>query len=188
MDFTPHPVLETDRLVLRSWQNSDLAPYAALNADPEVMRFFPAALDRAASDRHVEALQTRIARTGLGPHAVEEKATGRFIGFVGLSVVEFDIFFKGEVEIGWRLGRASWGKGFAREAATAALRWGFEERKLSEIISFAPTINAPSLAVMKSIGMSRDPAEDFTHPALPADSPLQPLQLYRIQASANRSV
>jgi RimJ/RimL family protein N-acetyltransferase len=180
MDFTPYSTLETDRLVLRAWRQSDLAPYAALNADPDVMRFFPATLDRAGSDAHVARLQDRIARTGLGPHAVELKATGKFIGFVGLSIVDFEVDFKGSVEIGWRLARSSWGHGYASEAARAALDWGFSTRGLDEIISFAPTINAPSLAVMQSIGMQRDRSGDFIHPALAEDSPLQPIQLYRL--------
>lgn len=189
IEHAPLPTLETDRLILRAWQDSDIAPFAALNADPEVMRFFPAPLDEADSRKIITSFADRHVRTGLSPHAVQVKETGAFIGFVGLSRVAFDAWVKDEVEIGWRLSRASWGQGYAREAARAVLNHGLTDQGLSRIVAFAPTINRPSIAVMRSVGMSRVEDGDFIHPALDRESPLQPLEVWSIaRGSADRSV
>lgn len=177
--FAALPRLETERLILRAWCDADIDAFAAMNADAEVMRFFPGLMTAEDSRKSAMGLQDRFARHGLAPHAVAEKSSGEFLGFVGLSRVEFEAPVKGCVEIGWRLVRRSWGQGYAREAALEALRWGFEEVGLAEIVAFAPTINRPSIAVMKSIGMRRDSDGDFIHPALAKDSPLQPLEVWR---------
>lgn len=176
------PRLETDRLVLRSWQESDVEPFCALNADPHVMHFFPELMSRKRTLENMSHNAAEAERTGFGRHAVEVKASGAFIGVVGLMEVGFDSPLKGQVEIGWRLSRSSWGQGFAREAALEVLRWGLEEMALSELISFAPTINRPSIAVMRSIGMARDLDGDFIHPGLGRDSRLQPLEVWRKSA------
>lgn len=173
------PRLETERLILRSWQEIDVDPFCALNADPEVMHFFPELMSRQRTLDNMAHNAAEAERTGFGRHAVEVKETGEFIGVVGLMEVGFDSAIKGEIEIGWRLSRSSWGQGYAREAALETVRWGLEDMKLDEVISFAPTINRPSIAVMKSIGMLRDLEGDFIHPALAPDSPLQPLEVWR---------
>jgi ribosomal-protein-alanine N-acetyltransferase len=174
------PVLETERLVLRGWGGGDLAPFAALNADPAVMEHFPSLLSRAESDAVVRRVEEHFARHGFGLWAVEAPGVAPFLGFVGLSVPRFEAHFTPCVEVGWRLARAHWGHGFAPEAARAALRFGFEQAGLEQIVSFTVPANAKSRRVMEKIGMRHDAADDFDHPALPVDHPLRRHVLYRI--------
>lgn len=171
--------IETERLLLRDWCDADLAPFAALNADPEAMAFFPALLDRAASDALAGRLQNGIMQTGYGFYAVEVKDGAPFIGFVGLAKVGFAAAFAPTTEIGWRLARVAWGHGYASEAARACLSHGFETIGLDEIVSFAAQGNRRSIAVMERIGMRRDQDGDFDHPLLPAGHPLARHVLYR---------
>ena len=177
------PELETERLRLRGWRASDLAPFAALNADPEVMEHFPERLDRAASDALVARIEAGWAEDSLGLWAVERRADGEFLGFVGLSRPSFEAHFTPAVEVGWRLARDAWGHGYATEAAREALRFGFENLGLSEIVSFTVPANVRSRAVMERIGMRRDIADDFDHPRLPAGHPLRTHVLYRLSAT-----
>ena len=123
------PVLETPRLVLRGWRESDHAPFAALNDDPAVMEHFPSRLTRAESDAMVARIVDHFARHGFGLWAVEAPGAADFLGFVGLSIPRFESHFTPCVEIGWRLAREHWGRGYAPEAARAALRFGFEQRR-----------------------------------------------------------
>jgi len=171
-----HP---TERLVLRPWRDTDRAPFAALNADPVVMRHFPATQDRAASDASIDAWQAQLDERGWSNWAVELVASGEFIGFVGLSVPRRLLPFSPCVEIGWRLAQRFWGRGYATEAAREALRVGFEDVGLDEIVSFTALDNAPSRAVMLRIGM-HDSGENFDHPALLDGHPLQRHCLYRL--------
>jgi ribosomal-protein-alanine N-acetyltransferase len=171
--------LHTDRLLLRHWQPEDRAPFAALNADPEVMEHFPAQLTRAESDAFVDRIEAGFAERGFGLWAVEVRATGEFIGFTGLSVPSFDAPFTPAVEIGWRLARPAWGHGYASEAARRALKSGFDDYGLSEVVSFTSVTNVRSEAVMRRIGMTHDPADDFDHPRLPPGHRLQRHVLYR---------
>ncbi|GAA2440144.1 GNAT family N-acetyltransferase [Actinomadura vinacea] len=177
------PVLRTPRLLLRPWNPADRAPFAALNADPQVMEHFPARLTRAESDALADRIANAIRRDGFGFWAVEIAATGAFIGFTGLSVPSFTTHFTPAVEIGWRLARHAWGHGYATEAARHALAHGFQNLRLDEIVSFTTTANQRSQAVMTRIGMTRDPHGDFQHPRIPPDSPLQHHVLYRIDAA-----
>lgn len=172
------PVLRTERLVLREWRDEDLEPFAALNADPEVMQYFPAPLTRADSDAGVERVRAHFAREGFGLWALET-ATAPFIGFAGLAR---PAFMPGVVEIGWRLARRHWGQGFATEAATAAARWGFEALALPEIVAFVVPINLRSQRVMSRIGMQRDLNGGFEHPGIPAGHPTKWHWLYRLAA------
>jgi len=178
--------LRTRRLLLRGWRAGDLAPFAALNADPEVMRHFPAALTRAQSDALAGRLQERLARDGFGFWAVEvvvpDGPASGFIGFVGLNRPTFTAAFTPCIEIGWRLARPAWGAGYASEAARAALSFAFRELALAEVVSFTATGNLRSRAVMERLGMTRDPAEDFDHPDLPPGQPLSRHVLYRLRA------
>lgn len=178
--------LHTPRLVLRPWIDADREPFAALNADPEVMRHFPSVLTREASDRSVDAWSADFARRGWSNWAValraadgDARAAGTFVGFVGLTIPWRTLHFTPCVEIGWRLARAHWHRGYATEAAREVLRFGFETLGLDEIVSFTATTNTPSQAVMRRIGM-RDSGEDFDHPALPEGSPLRRHCLYRL--------
>jgi RimJ/RimL family protein N-acetyltransferase len=182
--MTPPAKLETDRLLLRQWRDSDLAPYAALNADAIVMEFFPRPLDRAESDASAARIQDHFARHGFGLWAVEVPGVAEFIGFVGLSVPAFDARFTPCVEVGWRLAREFWGRGYATEAARAALDFGFHDLGLVEVVSFTVPANLRSRAVMERIGMSRSESDDFDHPSLPAGHPLRRHVLYRISRSS----
>ena len=171
--------LSTPRLVLRQWRESDLAPFARLNADPEVMRYFPDTLDRAHSDSFAERIRMMLAERGWGLWAVQVSEVAEFIGFVGLNRAEFKAHFTPAVEVGWRLDRPYWGHGYATEAARAAVDFGFCELGLEQIVSFTATVNEPSIRVMRRLGMTTDPADDFDHPAV-GDGPLRRHVLYRL--------
>lgn len=173
-------VLETDRLILRQWRNADRAPFAALCADPEVMACFPAPLTRTESDAMVDRCTDLIAERGWGPWAVEAKAAGTCIGLIGLHVPAATLPFSPCVEISWRLARAWWGQGLASEGARAALGFGFGELGLDEIVAFTTLANVRSQALMARLGMARDDAGDFDHPALPTGHPLLRHCLYRL--------
>lgn len=172
--------LETRRLVLRQWRDEDAEPFAAMNADPEVMRHFPVALSRAKSDALLRRAQAKWRDPGLCYFAVEARGAG-FIGFVGLNPPGFEAHFTPCVESGWRLARAAWGQGYATEAARACLVWGFGTLELDEVVSFTVPANVRSRAVMERLGMRRDPEGDFEHPDLPPDSPLRRHVLYRLK-------
>ena len=171
--------LETGRLRLRSWRDADREPYAALNADPAVMEFFPALQGRATSDASIDAWQAELESRGWSNWAVERLDHGAFIGFVGLSVPRRQLPCSPCVEIGWRLARAHWGQGFASEAARAALAFGFDTLGLDEIVSFTAVDNRRSRAVMERIGL-RDAHQDFEHPGVPEGHRLRLHCLYRL--------
>ena len=175
----PPAVRGTERLVLRQWREGDLEPFARLNADPEVMRYFPAPLSREQSDAMVDRLSGHIEAEGWGMWALERRDTGEFIGFTGLGVPRQVLPFQPCVEVGWRLAATAWGHGFATEAAREALRVGFDELGLTEIVSFTAVPNMRSRAVMERLGMVRDAAEDFDHPAVDVGHPVRRHVLYR---------
>ena len=174
--------LHTERLILREWRDEDLPVFAAINADPEVMRHFPKVLSREESDQRAQAVRDHFGRHGYGLWAVEVCGGDPFVGFVGLSVPWFEQPFGSRVEIGWRLARESWGKGFATEAARAAVQFGFDRIGLEEIVSFTVPDNLRSRRVMERLGMTHDPSEDFEHPLLPEGHPLRRHVLYRLPA------
>lgn len=176
--------LRTERLVLRPWEQADRPPYADMNADPAVMEFFPRMLTRDETEAQVDAFERELEARGYCPWAVAELATGEFIGFVGLHDVPSVLPFAPAVEVGWRLAERFWGKGYATEAARAALAYGFGEVGLTEVVSFTSVVNVRSRAVMERLGMLRDQSEDFDHPRVPAGSPLRPHVLYRLAAPA----
>lgn len=171
--------LDTSRLRLRQWRAEDYEPFAALNADPRVMEFFPAPLNRAASDSMADHCRSLIAKRGWGFWAVERKDTREFIGFVGLHVPAPELPCSPCIEIAWRLACRHWGKGFATEAAKASLRVGFDTLGLAEIVSFTVPQNLRSRAVMERIGM-RDAHETFEHPHVPNGHSLRLHCLYRL--------
>jgi RimJ/RimL family protein N-acetyltransferase len=179
---TDEPVLRTSRLSLRRWREADLEPFAALNAHPQVMEHFPAPMTREQSDDLVRRIEVGFEEHGYGLWALEVLATGEFIGFTGLSNPSFEAHFTPAVEIGWRLARSAWGNGYAPEAARAALAFGFDKVGLKEVVSFTAIPNVRSQSVMRKIGMTHDPADDFDHPRLSPDSPLHRHVLWRISA------
>jgi len=172
--------LRTDRLVLRRWRDDDRAPFAALNADREVMKHFPSTLTRAESDAFIDRIEVFLEANGYGLWAVERLDRDEFIGFVGLALASFEAHFTPAVEVGWRLGRQHWGHGFATEAARIAVTDGFERLGLDEIVSFTATTNLPSQRVMERLGMTRDPEDDFDHPGVPIGHRLRRHVLYRL--------
>jgi len=182
--------------LLRRWTDADRAPFARMNADPAVMEHFPAVLDAAASAALIDRVEAGFERNGFGLWAVERLDSGQFIGFVGLAVPGFTAHFTSPpgsepgpaVEIGWRLAAEAWGNGFASEAASAVLEYGFGTLGLSEIVSFTARSNVRSQRVMERIGMVRDAAGDFSHPALPGSHPLAPHVLYRARRSPESAV
>ncbi|WP_424532285.1 GNAT family N-acetyltransferase [Sphaerisporangium viridialbum] len=180
-------MLETERLVLRPWREDDLAPFAEMNADPEVMEHFPATLSRGESDAMVGRITAGLEEHGFGLWAVEVRESGLFAGFTGLVWQRFEAHFTPAVEVGWRLAREAWGHGYATEAATAALDHGFGTAGLAEVVSMTVPANVRSQAVMRRLGMTRDPRDDFEHPGPPAGSPLRPHVLYRLSAAAWRA-
>jgi RimJ/RimL family protein N-acetyltransferase len=173
-------VIRTDRLLLRRWTDADREPFAALNADPEVMEHFPATLTRPQSDAVVDRIEAGFAERGWGLWAVE--APEGFVGFTGLSVPAFEADFLPAVEVGWRLARSAWARGYATEAASAALRYAFEEVHLTEVVSFTAATNTRSERVMQRLGMRR--AGEFDHPVLPQGHRLRRHVLYRITPPA----
>jgi RimJ/RimL family protein N-acetyltransferase len=177
--------LRTPRLSLRRWRESDLEPFAVMNADPEVMRWFPATLDRAASDAMVERIEASHDARGFGLWAVEvlesERGAADFVGFVGLAVPRFEPPFDATdpcVEVGWRLARDWWGLGIASEAAEASLRVGFDDAGLTEIVSFTVPPNLASQAVMQRLGMRYGGV--FTHPLAGPGDRWAPHVVYRL--------
>lgn len=167
---------------MRRWQASDRAPFAALNADPDVMRYFSRPLTRQASDRLAELIEADLEWQGWGLWALEQRAKRGFLGFTGLARPTFDASFTPAVEIGWRLSRAAWGFGFATEAARAAAAFAFEELDLHELVSYTAERNVRSRAVMRRLGMRHDPGDDFDHPYV-AEGDLRRHVLYRLTAS-----
>jgi ribosomal-protein-alanine N-acetyltransferase len=173
------PTLTTERLRLRRWGKADHEPFAALNADPLVMEYLPGRLSRAESGRLIARIEAGFERHGYGLWALELRSSGEFLGFTGLEVPSFEAHFTPAVEVGWRLARSAWGHGYATEAGRASLAFGFEEAGLDEIVSTTSVANTRSQAVMKRIGMTRDPADDFDHPELEEGHELRRHVLYR---------
>ncbi|MCD7110807.1 GNAT family N-acetyltransferase [Rhizobium sp. DKSPLA3] len=176
-------IAETERLRIRNWQDPDRDLFFEINSDAEVMTFFPFRRDRAAADALFDRNRDAIADTGYGFFALALKETDEPIGFCGLAVADLvPILPAGTIEIGWRLARRHWSKGYVTEAASALLAFGFETRGLAEIVSFAVADNDRSIAVMERIGLARDIEGDFEHPRVPDTHPhLKRHVLYRLK-------
>jgi RimJ/RimL family protein N-acetyltransferase len=176
--------LRTERTLLRHWREEDFEPFAELNADPEVRRWFNGLLSTEQSDGLARRCQERLDERGWGLWALEVPGVFDFCGFVGLNPVGYKTDFSDPsdpaIEVGWRLAKPCWGFGYASESARACLGFAFDELGLAEVVSFTAVGNANSRAVMERIGMTRDPGEDFDNPELPEDSPLRRHVLYRI--------
>ncbi|HMG63232.1 MAG TPA: GNAT family N-acetyltransferase [Streptosporangiaceae bacterium] len=170
--------IETSRLLMRRWQDSDREPFADLNGDPETMRYFPATLDRAASDAMIDRIESGFDQRGYGLWALEVAATGEFIGFTGLNPMPDGVPGAGGQEAGWRLARHAWHHGYATEAARAALGVAFDGVGLAEIWSMTAVLNEPSQAVMRRLGLTE--VARFDHPRVPDGHSLQPHVMYHL--------
>jgi RimJ/RimL family protein N-acetyltransferase len=174
--------LQSPRLTLRQWEAHDLEPFSALNADAEVMEYFVAPLSASESAALIVRMQSAITERGWGNWCLDIEGT--CAGFVGLNVPSYETPFTPCVEIGWRLARQYWGRGYASEAARLALAYGFGTLKLEEIVSFTTVSNRRSRRVMEQIGMTRDAAGDFDHPRVPEGHPLRRHVLYRLRCAS----
>lgn len=177
----PSPVeLRTPRVLLRQWKDSDNDAWAAMNADPEVRRFFPSVLSRDEAQAEADRIRSAIAQRGWGMWAIEVPGVHTFAGFVGLSLPGYEAPWMPAVEIGWRLAPAAWHQGYASEGAAAALHFAFTQLELPQVVAMSVPGNGPSHAVMDRIGMVRDVDADFDHPRVPDGSPLKRHILHRI--------
>ena len=174
-------MIETERLLLRRWKESDREPFARMNADPLVMEFLGPLLSREQTGALIEHAENHFDKHGFGPYAVELRETGEFAGFVGISVPTFQAHFTPCVEIGWRLKSESWGRGYATEGARRVVRHAFFEIGLNNLVSFTAEANLRSRRVMDKLGMSHVEEDDFDHPRVPAGSPLRRHVLYRLE-------
>lgn len=171
--------LEGPRIRLRQWREADLVPFAQMNGDPRVMRYFAECLSASESNALVQRFAQDIDKSGWGFWAVERLDNSEFIGFIGINYTEQGLPFSPCVDIGWRLSTLNWGQGFATEGAELALRYAFTHAKLTEVVSMTPVSNVGSERVMQKLGMNAQ-ADTFLHPKLEADSPLAEHVLYRI--------
>jgi RimJ/RimL family protein N-acetyltransferase len=171
--------LQTERLILRQWRPEDREPFAAINGDPSVMKFFPATLTRAESDEMADRIEESIDTRGFGFWAVEIPQVTSFAGFIGVTSPRFEAHFTPCIEIGWRLAQPFWNQGYATEGALAALDHGFRTLGVQEIVAFTVPTNVASRRVMEKIGMTWNPSDDFDHPGIPTGHPLRRHVLYR---------
>jgi ribosomal-protein-alanine N-acetyltransferase len=172
----------TPRLILRPWRHRDLSYFAEQNADPVVMQHITGVLTQEESDAYVQQVNLHCARHGFCKWAVEVPGVAEFVGAVGLTYVKFDASFTPAVEVAWRLNRRYWGRGYATEAARAAITDGFDRIQLTEIVSMAVLPNVASMKVMERLGMTR--AFEFDHPHHPEGDPLRRHVLYRLRRPA----
>lgn len=177
---SPREPIETRRLILRPFRDGDSAALYQLNSDQKVMRYFPGPMTRAESNAMLETLVERVQGGDITFRAVTLKA-GHFIGLAGLNRPRFKAPFMPCVEVGWRFVHQAWGKGFATEAASASISYGFDELSLREIVAFTVPANTRSIRVMERLGMTRDEEGDFDHPRVPPESPLRRHLLYRLK-------
>lgn len=171
-------IFESDRLGFRMWEESDKEPFAKMNANEEVMKYFPKVLESKESDEFVHRIREHFKQNGYGLWVVEIKDTKEFIGFIGFLIATFEAEFTPCVEIGWRLDNKYWNKGYATEGARACLEYGFNELNLERVYSFTAVINEPSQNVMNKIGLKK--IGEFLHPKVEEGSPLKHHVLYKI--------
>lgn len=174
-------IIETDRLILRTWKKEDADSYCRINQDPKVIEFLRGPLSTGEVNDFIVAVNIHQEKHGYSLWAAELKETSELMGFIGLNYTDFKAHFTPAVEVGWRLGSEFWGNGYATEGAKASLEFGFNTIGLKEIVSFTVPKNVRSLNVMNKIGMHQDLSGTFTHPKLPLDHPLSEHVLYRIK-------
>jgi ribosomal-protein-alanine N-acetyltransferase len=177
------PALGTTRLLLRRWTDADRTPLARITADPEVMQYRLAPLTRGESDKLIDESEASFERDGFGLWAVERVEDGRLLGFTGFGTSDFDAPFCPAVDIGWTLARDAWGHGYATEGAVAALGYAFDRLQLDEVVAHTSERNERSRAVMRRLGMTHDPGDDFDAPWYEPGHPRRRFVLYRITPS-----
>ena len=167
-------MIETERLILRPWRESDRPAWRAMMAQPEVAYWLGGPWTDIETDAAFDRTAAAVEAEGHGVWAAERRTDHIFLGAIGIRRVSFeDHPMFGHTELAWRLTRAAWGEGYASEGAAASLAWGFETLALSEVLAFTAVSNLRSQAVMRRIGMTRDPARGFDHPTLAEDHPLR---------------
>jgi len=176
-------MIETERLILRQWKESDFEPFIKMGLDQEVMQFFPNILKAQESLNLIQKISLIIDENGWGFWAVELKESHEFIGFIGLHNQPEQFDFSPCIEIGWRLDKKFWKQGYATEGAKAVLDYAFKVLKVDKIVSFTAFINKPSEAVMKRLGMQK--IKIFEHPKVPPHHHLRPHVLYEISCERN---
>ena len=173
-------ILETDRLILRTWNDNDLQSMLAINQDPKVMEYFPDLQDLEMTKNFINRVNNHFEKYGYSLYATARKDSGEFIGFIGLLMADFKAHFTPATEIGWRLSSKHWGQGLATEGAKAVLDYAFRELKLPEVVSFAAASNTKSIRVIQKIGLQHNAKDNFDHPKLKDASPLKRHVLYRL--------
>jgi ribosomal-protein-alanine N-acetyltransferase len=171
--------LDTERLRIRPWREADVEPWIALCADARVMEFFPAVHEREQAIATATWMRDRLERDGFGWWIIDVKAGPAFAGVVALQMVPFEAHFTPALEVGWRLACDHWGRGYATEAARAAIAHAFDELAQTEVVAMTATINIRSQRVMQRLGMTHDPLDDFDHPRIASGHRLERHVLYR---------
>ncbi len=174
-------IIETKRLILRTWIDTDLQPMVSINQDPKVMEYFPGLQDLETTKNFIAKVNNHFDKYGYSLYGCIRKDSNEFIGFIGLLIADFKAHFTPATEIGWRLSSKHWGQGFATEGAKAVLEHAFTWLKLPEIVSFTAMGNAKSINVMRKIGLQHNAKDDFDHPKLENNSPLNRHVLYRLK-------
>jgi len=175
------PTIESARLTLRGWRDDDVEPWIAMGADERVMEFFPETYDRPKALSIAALIRAALDANGFGWWVLEPKEGPSFGGVIALQAVPFEAPFTPAIEVGWRLPHELWGKGYATEGALAALSFAFDKLRVDEVVAMTSALNLRSQRVMERLGMTRDPADDFDHPKIPAGNRLQRHVLYRIR-------
>jgi RimJ/RimL family protein N-acetyltransferase len=175
--------LETPRLLLRRWEEADRAPFAVMNADPIVMRFYPSQYSRQESDEAIDRYSAAFEQVGFSFFAAISRETGAFAGTIGLQTLRDEIpnLPQPAIEIGWRLTRDSQGRGLATEGALAIIDFAFSQLALPEVVAITALPNQPSRRVMEKVGMTYRPEFDFNHPRVPAGHPYERHALYSLR-------
>lgn len=179
-------IIETERLILRTWEDKDAEQYYHINQDPKVIELLRGPLTMQEVKDFMSAMNEQFSKLGFTLFATEEKSTGKLIGFIGLNPPKWESHFTPCVEVGWRLGSQYWNQGYATEGARAVLAYGFNQCDLTEIVSFTVPVNIRSIRVMEKIGMKRDMDGDFAHPKLSSDHKLSKHVLYRLKQAVNK--
>ena len=173
-------IIETSRLILRTWEEKDIDAMTLIDQDTKVCEFLPSIGTREETEARTQRIMQHYEQHGFCLYAVELKSTHQFIGWIGLSIPSFEAHFTPSVEIGWRLDSKHWNKGYATEGAKAVLYYAFTKLNLNKVVSFTTVNNTASRRVMEKIGMHRNPRDDFNHPKLNKSHPLCKHVLYRI--------
>lgn len=180
-------MIETERLLLRAWRDDDLDPFAAMGADPEVMRHLGGVSDRQAARDMIARQQSVEAAQGHCFWAIERRDDASFIGFCGLRVGGHGgTPVTDELEIGWRLARDAWARGYAREAAQACIEWGWDRTDRARITAWTVPANDASWGLMIRLGMTHRPELDFDHPTFASTHPLCHHLVYAIDRPRGR--